>query len=735
MSNLAPTGPAYPEGDAQVQQVSRRQRVGSVWQAVFLAATILAIIVLIALLYNIMNSAFGLVAVQSTVSPSALVLGLRKDDLLSAPNVVAAEDDDVLVDGVAGNRDAIGFFGYSYYVANRDRLRLVAIDGYDLNAEAEPDAEEGYPLDRPLYIYTTLQTLQANPAVAPFLRFYLDRAQSEGREAGFFPLTDSLLARSQSGLDGIAGSDRGPAEATGSLRISGSSTVFPLTAEIAREFQAAGFGGDVAVDKTGTSAGLRSLCLDGTVEIANASRAINQAERAACRSRNRTPVELVVAFDALVVVVHPENDWATNLTLGQLQTVFQTGERWSVVDGDWPDRPIQRFVPGAESGTLDFFIEAVYQQTLEDLPKDDLVQILTENLSRNRGRVLERQQRFYEDRLVFEAPELWDQVCAGATPPSGCTGGARSAESVYQVVIEDVVQLRTARSWPLSDSLLRREEILAEAAERFPDAEVQFRSWLTARFVASPQSGVPEVAGVRTAIFGSLWVIAVTVGFAFPIGVGAAIYLEEYAQRDNWLNKVIQTNINNLAGVPSIIYGLLGLAIFVRTLEFFTSGAVFGQADSTTANGRTILSAGLTLGLLVLPLIIINAQEAIRAVPSSLRQASYGVGASKWQTIWHHVLPNALPGILTGTILAMSRAIGETAPLVVVGASTTIFLDPSGPFSKFTVLPIQIYQWTARPQGAFRNIAAAAILVLLALLLTLNATAVILRNRYTRQLS
>jgi phosphate transport system permease protein len=155
--------------------------------------------------------------------------------------------------------------------------------------------------------------------------------------------------------------------------------------------------------------------------------------------------------------------------------------------------------------------------------------------------------------------------------------------------------------------------------------------------------------------------------------------------------------------------------------------------DPSTANGRTILSAGLTLGLLVLPLIIINGQEAIRAVSNALRQASFGLGATKWQTVWSHVLPNAIPGILTGTILAISRAIGETAPLVVVGASTYITFDPDGPFSKFTALPIQIYQWTARPQAEFRNLAAAAIVVLLVLLLTLNASAILLRNRYRRQ--
>ena len=212
---------------------------------------------------------------------------------------------------------------------------------------------------------------------------------------------------------------------------------------------------------------------------------------------------------------------------------------------------------------------------------------------------------------------------------------------------------------------------------------------------------------------------------ALPIGVGAAIYLEEYAKK-NRLNDLIQTNITNLAGVPSIIYGMLGLFVFVRALESFTSGAVFGIAGN---NGRTILSAGLTMALLVLPIIIINAQEAIRAVPNSLRQASYGLGATQWETIRDHVMPAALPGILTGTILAMSRAMGETAPMVVVGASTFIVSDPTGPFSKFTTLPIQIYNWTSQPDEQFRNIAAAAILVLLIILLSLNMIAILLRNK------
>ncbi|HMR97933.1 MAG TPA: phosphate ABC transporter permease PstA [Anaerolineales bacterium] len=308
----------------------------------------------------------------------------------------------------------------------------------------------------------------------------------------------------------------------------------------------------------------------------------------------------------------------------------------------------------------------------------------------------------------------------------------RSHADVLQIVNERIVRYEVVQVWDLWTSLTKTSEIKSIVATEFPEAELKFISWLTVDFVTRPQSSEAITTGARTAILGSLWTILFTILFAFPIGVGAAIYLEEYAT-DHWLNRAIRTNINNLAGVPSIVYGILGLAIFVRTLEPLTSGELFGMVDSTTSNGRTVLAAGLTLGLLVLPIIIINAQEAIRAVPQSLRKASYGLGATKWQTIWSHVLPNAMPGILTGTILAISRAIGETAPLVVVGASTAISFDPESPFSKFTTLPIQIYQWTARPQAEFRSVAAATILVLLIMLLSLNASAVILRNRFSRK--
>ena len=367
---------------------------------------------------------------------------------------------------------------------------------------------------------------------------------------------------------------------------------------------------------------------------------------------------------------------------------------------------------------------------MSDLGKQELISLLAAEISPNLGRRLEREQKFFDDRLVFEDPALLNELCMSEGPPPACSRPARSREEVMELVTERVVQPTVVGTWSFYDSVFNRGEVEAEAAAKFPAAELEFRSWVSWDFIISPQDPEPAIAGIRTALLGSLWVVVITLLFSFPVGVGAAIYLEEYA-RKNRFNAIIQTNINNLAGVPSIIYGMLGLAIFVRTLEVITSGSFLGGGSDATSNGRTILAAGLTLGLLILPIIIINSQEAIRAVPRSLRQAGLALGSTRWQTIRAHVLPGALPGIFTGTILALARALGETAPLVVVGASTFITTDPSGPFSKFTVLPIQIFQWTSRPQDEFRNIAAAAIVALLVLLLTLNAAAVILRNRYS----
>jgi phosphate transport system permease protein len=235
-------------------------------------------------------------------------------------------------------------------------------------------------------------------------------------------------------------------------------------------------------------------------------------------------------------------------------------------------------------------------------------------------------------------------------------------------------------------------------------------------FFSTYPSRFADQAGAKSAIYGTVWVMAFTALFAVPIGIGAAIYLEEFAAR-NWLTKVIETNINNLAGVPSIIYGLLGLTIFVRIM----------------ALDRSVIAGGLTLALLVLPIVIVASREGLRAVPPSIREASLGLGATKWQTVWFQVLPPAMPSILTGVILALSRAIGETAPLIMIGALTFIAFTPTGPGSPFTTLSIQIFNWISRPQPGFADTAAAGIIVLLAVLLIMNGFAVGLRMYFERK--
>ena len=236
---------------------------------------------------------------------------------------------------------------------------------------------------------------------------------------------------------------------------------------------------------------------------------------------------------------------------------------------------------------------------------------------------------------------------------------------------------------------------------------------LTWGFLTNFASRFPDRAGVWAALAGSAWVLVLTSLIAFPVSVAAALYLEEYAP-NNWARRVIQTNITNLAGVPSIVYGVLGLALFVRAMGL----------------GRSVLAGALTLALLVMPVIIISAQEAIKAVPATIREAAYGLGATRWQVVSRQVLPMAMPGIMTGTILALSRAVGETAPLIIVGSVGFIAFTPTGTLSSFTVLPLQIYGWVSRPQDEFRELAAAGIIVLLVLLLTMNAAAILLRNRY-----
>ncbi len=675
-----------------------RHRAGRIWRLVFQASTIVGIIALTALLYNITRNSFGYAAIQNSVDPDEVVLAMEEEKMLSLPGLQSSEDDNLLAEAISADPNAIGFFGYAYYQKRADRLRVLAIDGTS-PTEATVDSGQ-YVLARPLFIYTSSEIMREKPQVAAFVDYYLTHVNSEISDVGYFPAGQEALDQALLNVPLVTGGV--PA---GPIVSAGSSTVFPLSEHMAAQFQEESFTGDIRIESIGSTAGIQRFCVDGDIDIANASRAMSVTEVTLCKDKDRDPIEFRVGTDAVAVVVSQENDFIEDLDMDQLRQIFTTAQLWSDVDPSWPGEPITRFIPGIDSGTLDFFTETVLDRELEDLSKESLVEIFQTHVSAGL-------YRRYDSEEPFEV---------------------RTKESVYDLVLERVIEPTALQTWPLNESLTNRDQIFIEVQEEHPGAKVEFVSWLTPKFVVTPQSSIPERAGVRTAILGSLWVVAITILFSFPLGVGAAIYLEEFAT-DNWINRIIRTNINNLAGVPSIIYGMLGLAIFVRVMEPLSSGAIFGGVDPTTANGRTIFSAGLTLGLLILPLIIINGQEAIRAVPSSMRQASLGLGATKLQTIWHHVLPSALPGILTGTILAISRAIGETAPLVVVGASTFITADPTGPFSKFTTLPIQIYQWTARPQDEFRNIAAAAIIVLLALLLTLNASAVMLRNRYSRRI-
>ncbi|MBE2939400.1 phosphate ABC transporter permease PstA [Anoxybacillus flavithermus] len=244
----------------------------------------------------------------------------------------------------------------------------------------------------------------------------------------------------------------------------------------------------------------------------------------------------------------------------------------------------------------------------------------------------------------------------------------------------------------------------------------QALGWLNMDFLNNFPSRRPEKAGIKAGLVGSLWLMVIVAPVSLILGVGTAIYLEEYAKKSRFTD-FIQTNISNLAGVPSIVFGLLGLTIFVRELNL----------------GRSVLAAGLTMSLLVLPVIVVAAQEAIRAVPNQLREASYGMGATKWQTIYRIVLPAAIPGILTGSILALSRAIGETAPLVVLGIPTFLAYLPQDILDTFTVMPMQIYNWTSRPQADFQHVAAAGIVVLLVVLIFMNSIAIFIRNKFQKR--
>jgi phosphate transport system permease protein len=254
---------------------------------------------------------------------------------------------------------------------------------------------------------------------------------------------------------------------------------------------------------------------------------------------------------------------------------------------------------------------------------------------------------------------------------------------------------------------------LASLAVLLVDAFMDGLPWLDFQFLTSFPSRFPEQAGILAALFGSIWVVGLTAIISFPVGVGAALYLEEYAPQ-NRLTAFIQLSIANLAGVPSIVYGILGLGLFVEALTL----------------GRSVLAGALTMTLLILPVIIIASREAIRSVPKAYREGAYALGATRWQVTRRIVLPQAFPGMLTGAILALSRAVGETAPMIAIAALVYVRFVPTGPLDRFTVMPIQIFNWVNLPQSDFRGLAAAGILVLLAVLLGMNSIAIYIRNRY-----
>ena len=297
------------------------------------------------------------------------------------------------------------------------------------------------------------------------------------------------------------------------------------------------------------------------------------------------------------------------------------------------------------------------------------------------------------------------QIAARAAGKAGipkAAGGDRAFSAFFRAIMLGAVGI----------SVLALATLLFDVArDGLPKLSVDF-------LTSFPSRIIPSNSGIESAIYGTLWLMVVTAVIVVPLGIATAVYLEEYADRNKWWNRMVEVNIQNLAAVPSVVYGILGLAFIVR---------------GPLSLGRTVLAGGITLALLVLPVVIIVSREAIRAVPSSIREGSLALGATQWQTIWKQVLPGSIAGIATGVILALSRAIGETAPLLVIGAAVNPRFNPEGLGSAFTALPIQIFAWTQDPNREFVDLAAAAILVMMVVLLLMNSVAIFLRNRYEQK--
>jgi phosphate transport system permease protein len=385
------------------------------------------------------------------------------------------------------------------------------------------------------------------------------------------------------------------------------------------------------------------------------------------------------------------------------------------------------------------------ERPLTELSEEELIGLLTAN-NPNQVRVLLRDTLSRVPAEEFTTRPMSDVLSGSTYDPAIATLTLRdlTPEQVGQILIDNLSkdQMLSAiesiilkpvirENWTFLESVFNRTGIEEETRTEYPEATLSIVSRLNWGFITNELSKDATRNGIIQPLTGTFWVVLVAILFALPIGTGAAIYLQEYAT-DNWINKFIETNIRNLAGVPSIIYGLLGFFLFVNVLRQFTSGAFLGAESD---NSRTLLSGGLTLGLVILPVIIINAREAIRAVPPSLREASFGLGATKWQTVSRVVFPQAFAGIMTGAILGIARAIGETAPLIVtMGAIAFTSGSVTSPFDRSPILPIVIYKWTTEPDAVIQSLVPAAILALLIMLLIINSVAIILRNRFTTRI-
>ncbi|RIN76626.1 phosphate ABC transporter permease PstA [Staphylococcus simulans] len=306
------------------------------------------------------------------------------------------------------------------------------------------------------------------------------------------------------------------------------------------------------------------------------------------------------------------------------------------------------------------------------------------------------------------------------TTTTNQTGGSRAL--VNQQQVEKKLSSRLTKNKVLKWVFFACTLIgLVVLAALLIDTLIKGIPYLKPSFFTNFSSSMPSMAGIKGALVGTLWLMITIIPISIILGVGTAIYLEEYA-KDNAFTSFVKISISNLAGVPSVVFGLLGLTIFVR-----------GMGIESLSLGKSVIAAALTMSLLILPVIIVSSQEAIRAVPKSVREASYGLGGNKWQTIYKIVLPAALPGILTGFILSLSRALGETAPLILIGIPTILLRLPTGIFDMFQAMPIQIYNWAKMPQEAFQHVASAGIIVLLVLLLAMNGLAIFLRNKFSKK--